>query len=449
MSGGPEVQRVGPSGGAPPSPLNRHASAQSPGALPATLPLCTDTLDFDEDDDLEVFSKDTTLTDGNSFSSLVPTSPSSMNNQYKFEDEPDISDILITVDDPESHINAIETFITYRVVTKTTRSEFDSSEYEVRRRYQDFLWLKSKLEETHPTLIIPPLPEKFIMKGMVERFNDDFIETRKKALHKFLNRIAEHPTLTFNEDFKVFLTAQAWELASHKKQGPGFLERMGQSVRAVASSMRGVKNRPEDIALISDYVDIFSQKTNALDKIAQRIFKEEKEYLEEMKEYGPIFTLWSASEEDLAASLKGIASCIERCCRATEQQMSGLSSSLIPITHEYVLYGEMLTGVMKRRDQIQAELDGKVYAMANKKADTEKLKEEIGKLEDKVECANNALKADWDRWKQNMQNDMKSAFTTVAQNNVNYYEECLATWETFLSSQTNDPPQEEDHEDQS
>jgi hypothetical protein len=53
------------------------------------------------------------------------------------------------------------------------------------------------------------LPEKFIVKGMVERFNDDFIETRRKALHKFLNRIADHPTLTFNEDFKVFLTAQA------------------------------------------------------------------------------------------------------------------------------------------------------------------------------------------------------------------------------------------------
>lgn len=47
------------------------------------------------------------------------------------------------------------------------------------------------------------------MKGVVERFNEEFIETRKKALHKFLNRIADHPTLTFNEDFKIFLTAQA------------------------------------------------------------------------------------------------------------------------------------------------------------------------------------------------------------------------------------------------
>lgn len=147
--------------------------------------------------------------DMNSFSPMMPTSPLSMINQVKFEDEPDLKDLFITVDAPESHVTTIETFITYRIITKTSRGEFDSSEFEVRRRYQDFLWLKGRLEEAHPTLIIPPLPEKFIVKGMVERFNDDFIETRRKALHKFLNRIADHPTLTFNEDFKVFLTAQA------------------------------------------------------------------------------------------------------------------------------------------------------------------------------------------------------------------------------------------------
>lgn len=38
---------------------------------------------------------------------------------------------------------------------QTSRGEFDSSEFEVRRRYQDFLWLKEKLEEAHPTLVIP------------------------------------------------------------------------------------------------------------------------------------------------------------------------------------------------------------------------------------------------------------------------------------------------------
>ncbi|XP_060629926.2 sorting nexin-7 [Anolis sagrei] len=408
-------------------------------------------LDLDDDEDLEVFSKDASLTEINSFSPLMPTSPSSMINQYKFEDEPESKDLFITVDDPESHVTAIETFITYRVVTKTTRGEFDSSEYEVRRRYQDFLWLKGRLEEAHPTLIIPPLPEKFIMKGVVERFNDKFIETRKKALHKFLNRIADHPTLTFNEDFKIFLTAQAWELSSHKKQGPGLFSRMGQTVKAVASSMRGgaVKNRPEVFSEMIEYVDIFSQKISLLDKISHRVHKEEKDYLYEMKEFGPIHTLWSASEEVLVNTLKGLAGCIDQCCKATEKRMAALSESLFPAIQEYLLYSEILMGVLKRRDQIQAELDAKIDAVYNKKIENDLLSEEIGKLEDKVECANNALQADWDRWKQSMRVDLKVAFSDVAENNIHYYEQCLANWESFLSSQaTSDISLEEQSEDQ-
>uniref|UniRef100_A0A8D1T2Z4 PX domain-containing protein n=1 Tax=Sus scrofa TaxID=9823 RepID=A0A8D1T2Z4_PIG len=399
-------------------------AAPLPGSSGSSALLPAEVLDLDEDeDDLEVFSKDASLMDMNSFSPMMPTSPLSMINQVKFEDEPDLKDLFITVDEPESHVTTIETFITYRIITKTSRGEFDSSEFEVRRRYQDFLWLKEKLEEAHPTLIIPPLPEKFIVKGMVERFNDDFIETRRKALHKFLNRIADHPTLTFNEDFKVFLTAQAWELSSHKKQGPGLLSRMGQTVRSVALSMRGVKSRPEEFMEMNNFIEIFSHKINLIDKISQRIYKEERDYFDEMKEYGPIHILWSASEEELVDPLKGVASCLDKCCKATEKRMSGLSEALLPVVHEYVLYSEMLMGVMKRRDQIQAELDSKVEALTSKKADTDLLTEEIGKLEDKVECANNALKADWERWRQNMQNDIKSAFTDMAEENICYYEQ--------------------------
>ena len=53
-----------------------------------------------------------------------------------------------------------------------------------------------------------------------------------------------------------------------------------------------------------------------------------------------------------------------------------------------------------------------------------------------MENTNNTLKADWERWKQNMQNDIKSAFTIMAEENILCCEQCLATWETFLTSQT-------------
>ena len=58
-------------------------------------------------------------------------------------------------------------------------------------------------------------------------------------------------------------------------------------------------------------------------------------------------------------------------------------------------------GVMKRRDQRQAELDSTVASLTSRKADTDLFTEEIGKLEDKVEYTNKTLKADGERWKQN------------------------------------------------
>lgn len=402
-------------------------------------------LDLDEDDDLEVFSKNTSLADG----SPMPNSPSSLVNQYRLEEDAEEEeqpgangkDIFITVDNPESHVTAIETFIMYRVVTKTTRSEFDSSEYEVRRRYQDFLWLRGRLEESHPTLIVHPLPEKFVMKGMVERFNDGFIETRRKALHRFLNKISEHPVLSYSQHFKVFLTAQ--ELTSHKKQGPGFLSRMGETVRAVANSVRGLRSRPEEFTVMQEYVDDFSTKISSVDKVTQRIIKEQKEYLDELRQYGPTYTLWAELEEDLAEPLKGVANCVERCSKETEEQIQQLSDVLVPALHEYVLCAETLKAVMRRRDNIQAEFEAKNEALASRKADQEALQEEVDGLADRVEVANNTLKEDWSRWQNSMRIDLRSAFISTTEKNVEYYEKCLAVWESFLLSLRVDPSEQE------
>ncbi|XP_072430700.1 sorting nexin-7 isoform X3 [Chiloscyllium punctatum] len=381
-------------------------------------PLSKDVLGFeedDDDDDLEVFSKDASFTDASSFSISMQTSPSSMINQHTLDDEPDSKDIFVTVDDPANHVTTLETFVTYRIITKTTRSEFDSCEYEVRRRYQDFLWLKDKLEEAHATLIVP-------------------------------------------------------DLASHKKLGPGFISKMGETVKAVANTVRSIKNRPDEFTAKSDYVDVFRQKMGTLDKISQRILKELKEHLTEMKEYGPIYTVWSESEQDLAEPLKGVASSIENCCKAIEGLTIGLSEDLLPALHEYVLCAETLKSVLKRRDLIQADYESQVDALTNKKADREmlehsdlsftigaflgknaeemklqkqqkidreieELQADIGHLEDKVECANSDLKADWERWSINMRNDLQSAFRNAAENNILYFERCLATWESFLASQ--------------
>lgn len=67
----------------------------------------------------------------------------------------DDRDLCVTVDNPQKVCDTLETYVAFRVTTKTSRVEFEANEYIVRRRYNDFVWLRQKLTENHPFCIIP------------------------------------------------------------------------------------------------------------------------------------------------------------------------------------------------------------------------------------------------------------------------------------------------------
>ncbi|MGH0177934.1 UNVERIFIED_CONTAM: hypothetical protein FKN15_076351, partial [Acipenser sinensis] len=321
-----------------------------------------------------------------------PASSSSLLNRLQLDDDLDgeTRDLFVTVDDPKKHVSTMETYITYRVTTKTTRTEFDLPEYYVRRRYQDFDWLRNKLEDTQPTHIIPPLPEKFVVKGVVDRFSEEFVETRRKALDKFLKRIADHPVLSFNDNLNVFLSVK--DLNSYKKQGMALLTKMGESVKYVTGGYK-LRSRPLEFAAMGDYLDMFTQKLGTIDRIAQRIIKEQAEYLVELREYGPVYSSWASAEEELREPLEGVSSCVANCSTALEELTEDMSEEFLPVFREYVLYIESM------------------------KAPTD-----VEKCQDRVECFNADLKADWDRWQNNKRQDFRLLLTGMADKNIQYYE---------------------------
>ncbi|XP_023380920.1 uncharacterized protein KIAA1958 homolog isoform X1 [Pteropus vampyrus] len=270
-----------------------------------------------------------------------PASSSSLLNRLQLDDDIDgeTRDLFVTVDDPKKHVCTMETYITYRITTKSTRVEFDLPEYSVRRRYQDFDWLRNKLEESQPTHLIPPLPEKFVVKGVVDRFSEEFVETRRKALDKFLKRITDHPVLSFNEHFNVFLTAK--DLNAYKKQGMALLTRVGESVKHVTGGYK-LRSRPLEFAAIGEYLDTFALKLGTIDRIAQRIIKEEIEYLVELREYGPVYSTWSALEGELAEPLEGVSACIGNCSTALEELTDDMTEDFLPVLREYILYSDSM-----------------------------------------------------------------------------------------------------------
>uniref|UniRef100_A0A3P9INU7 Sorting nexin-30 n=1 Tax=Oryzias latipes TaxID=8090 RepID=A0A3P9INU7_ORYLA len=379
-----------------------------------------------------------TLVDGSSPASASSTSALLSRLQVEDNSEADAAelyastetrDLFVTVDDPKKHVSTMETYITYRVSTKTTRIEFDLPEYCVRRRYQDFDWLRVKLEETQPTNLIPPLPEKFVMKGVVDRFSEEFVETRMKALDKFLKRVADHPVLSFNPHLNAFLTAKDL----NKRQGLALLTKMGESVKHVAGGYK-LRARPPEFNAMGEYLDTFSQKLGTIDRIAQRILREQSEYLTELREYASVYSSWAGSEDELQRPLEGVAGCVTTCCGALEDLSENMSQDFLPVLREYVLYTETMKNVLRKRDQSQAEYEGRLEAaVLRRQEDRTPMPLEVEKCQDKMECFNADLKADWERWQCNKRQDFKQLLIGMADKNINYYEKCQTAWESLIT----------------
>jgi len=93
----------------------------------------------------------------------------------------------------------------YTVSMRTTLPTFQKGTAEVKRRFSDFTWLRTRLQASFPGVIMYPLPEKMITASP---FNAEFLEHRRAGLQVFMEKTAAHPLLQQCEDLKRFLQEQ-------------------------------------------------------------------------------------------------------------------------------------------------------------------------------------------------------------------------------------------------
>lgn len=106
---------------------------------------------------------------------------------------------LVLVRSPTREHDALAPYTLYQVVSQ--QGETSTS---VPRRYSDFHWLWTRLKEDHADCVVPPVPQKHWNNN-----NQVFVERRRRALERFLNRVALHPKLGHSPHLVVFLKASA------------------------------------------------------------------------------------------------------------------------------------------------------------------------------------------------------------------------------------------------
>lgn len=107
-------------------------------------------------------------------------------------------DIKIIIRNPKAVQTTLfkSDYIVYEVYTSQT-------EWQVLRRYNDFIWLRQILQKLYPGLYLPPLPGK---KMGNRRFETDFVEKRMTFLNLFLNGLLENQVFRASDALISFLS---------------------------------------------------------------------------------------------------------------------------------------------------------------------------------------------------------------------------------------------------
>ncbi len=103
----------------------------------------------------------------------------------------------------------------------------------------------------YPGVIIPTLPEK----QTVGRFSPEFVEARRRALEKFLERISAHSELGFSASYIKFLQANDAQLNEAKEITKSAKTKMSDKAKnwlqGTANSLTAVATKTKQVVLIS------------------------------------------------------------------------------------------------------------------------------------------------------------------------------------------------------
>ena len=118
-------------------------------------------------------------------------------------------------------------YMLYKVNTTTNHPHFSFGNFSVMRRFSDLEWLHIQLSTLCPGCIIPALPDK----QALGRFELEFVESRRRGMERFLNRVTKHADLSNARVIVPFLSADDSLLAQTKnelakekeKSTPGYL----------------------------------------------------------------------------------------------------------------------------------------------------------------------------------------------------------------------------------
>lgn len=214
------------------------------------------------------------------------------------------------------------------------------------------------------------MPAKHSLIGQLDRYSKDFILVRMKALNVFISRIVQHPILSCNEYFKLFITVKQPDFNLLRRQ------RSNSDTKQVAPSSlthATLKNKHIEFEKIKTYLNLLVEKVNAFEKISNRIYKERNELMVELQYFYPHLQYWANTEPELAKLLNSIAHSTVKSLSAQNELVAQYPNLIATPVKDFSTYVDVVQEALQKREGHQAIYESSVEELNKKRADKDKV----------------------------------------------------------------------------
>ncbi|KAH9004054.1 lipid binding protein [Lactarius hatsudake] len=186
--------------------------------------------------------------------------------------------LVTQVKDPVKELaETKDAYVSYLVTAKTNLSIFSTPTPSSRRRFQDFVFLRNNLAKDFPACVVPPLPDKHRLEYITgDRFSPEFMERRRQDLHRFLQRIARHPTLQRSTLVRAFFESTEWHVIMHQhvahppgpEQSQGVIDNLSDTL---LNAFARVRKPDERFLVMRENVDKFEESLSTSERLWNRV----------------------------------------------------------------------------------------------------------------------------------------------------------------------------------
>ncbi|KAF2856550.1 vacuolar protein sorting-associated protein-like protein vps5 [Plenodomus tracheiphilus IPT5] len=440
---------------APPAPPQKESAGQrnaqaAPGASAPSLRSMMDSVDLNDDDEQS----------RSQAPRIPPPVQAQANAAPQRQTQPSVSieqaakpSFSIYVGDPHKVGDLTSSHTEYSVTTKTTSKGYRNPEFTVSRRYRDFLWLYTQLHNNNPGVIIPPPPEK----QAVGRFETDFVESRRSALERMLNKTAAHPILQHDSDLKLFLESDAFnvDIKNRERKDAGLGESKGMFGSMLSSSSGKFVEHDDWFHDRRIYLDALETQLKALLKATDSVVTQRKGLADACGDFSA--SLHSLSAVELSPSLSGPLDSLSdiqiRIRELYERQAQQDILTMGIVIDEYIrLIGSVKTAFQQRQKayhswhaaeqelQKRKTTQDKLLRQGRSQQDRlNQLSADVADAERKVHQARllfddmgRLMRSELERFEREKVEDFKSGVETFLESAVEAQKELIEIWETFL-----------------